>query len=206
MLRRPRLVSAAGPDDAGVDADRDEAPVSSHVAVPMGQTDWPCWVPVYVGLGGNLGDVSAQLRRATAALAALPKTVLVATSPVYRSRPFGPVAQADFLNAVVALLSQLTPERWLQELQQLERVLGRSADRVRWGPREIDLDLLVHGQTHLDEPQLSLPHPGIPEREFVLYPLRDIAADLRLGHWGTVRDLADRVPARGIQRQGSLDP
>jgi 2-amino-4-hydroxy-6-hydroxymethyldihydropteridine diphosphokinase len=170
----------------------------------MGQTDWPCWVPVYVGLGSNLGDSSTQLHRAKAALAALPQTVLVAASPVYRSRPFGPVAQADFLNAVVALLSQLSPERWLQELQRIEIALGRSAPRVRWGPREIDLDLLAHGQTRRDDAQLSLPHPGIPEREFVLYPLRDIAADLRLGQWGTVRELAVRVSARGIERSGSL--
>lgn len=128
----------------------------------------------------------------------LKNTRLVAAAPLYRSQAFGPVAQADFLNSVVAFVSQLSPECWLQELKAIELELGRSPSRVRWGPREIDLDLLVYGERVLQTSELCLPHPGIPEREFVLYPLRDIAADLRVGELGTVRELAARVAPRGI--------
>jgi 2-amino-4-hydroxy-6-hydroxymethyldihydropteridine diphosphokinase len=165
----------------------------------MGRADRPVWFPVYVGLGSNLGDSPARIAEATVAMSAFAHTRLVAQSPLYRSRPLGPVAQADFVNAVAAFVSQLEPERWLRELKALERALGRGPTRVRWGPREIDLDLLVHGDAVRENDELSLPHPGIPEREFVLYPLRDIAADLRLGPLGTVRELAARIAPRGIE-------
>lgn len=159
----------------------------------------PYWQPVYIGLGSNLGDSAACIERAIEALAALERTRLIARSPLYRSRPWGPVAQGEFCNAVAGLLSELGPERWLQELKSLETTLGRQHSAVRWGPREIDLDLLAHGRSVCASDQLALPHPGIPEREFVLYPLRDIAAGLRLP-WGSVDEMANRVESRGIER------
>ena len=165
--------------------------------------DRPVWFPVYVGLGSNVGDSPSLMHLATQAMAALEDTQFIAQSRLYRSRPFGPVAQPDFFNAVAAFLSRLTPERWLQELKAIERQLGRAPSRVRWGPREIDLDLLAYGDSIRDHESLRLPHPGIPDREFVLYPLRDVAEDLRLGPWGTVRELARRVDPRGIELVGS---
>ena len=161
---------------------------------------WALWQPTYIGLGSNLGDSRLVLSRAIEQLAAVPSTRLVAVSPVYRSRPFGPVTQDDFLNAAVGLLTQLAPRALWQQLRTIEVSLGRQVGRVRWGPREIDLDLLVHGDVCLAEDDLVLPHRGIPERDFVLYPLRDIAADLQIPGMGRVVDLAARVTDRGLQR------
>lgn len=158
------------------------------------------WQPAYVGLGSNLGDPRRMLAAALDQLAALPQTRVIAVSPYYRSIPFGPVAQSDFLNAVAGMLTQLQPRMLLQHLRDIEVALGRQATRVRWGPREVDLDLLVHGETRLAEQDLVLPHVGIPERDFVLYPLRDIAAELQIPGMGRVVDLAARVKNRGLQR------
>ena len=94
----------------------------------------------------------------------------------------------------------MTLDDFFKALQQLERELGRSPRQERWGPREIDLDLLVYGRESRDSELLRLPHPGIPERDFVLYPLRDVAADLYIPGFGRVRELAERVPDRGVQR------
>lgn len=158
------------------------------------------WRPAYVGIGSNLDDPPARVRAAIVALSGLPATRLVLRSPIYESVPFGPVAQPAFHNAVAGLLTQLDPRRMLVELQALQRQLGRAEGGVRWGPREIDLDLLVLGDERVDAPGLTLPHPGIPERDFVLYPLRDIAAELQIPGMGRVVDLAARVKNRGLQR------
>ena len=165
----------------------------------MAQADRPRWQPVYIGLGSNVGDSPALIEQAIVLLAGLERTRLMCRSPLYRSQPWGPVAQAEFCNAAAGFVSELDPERWLQALQGIETALGRTRSELRWGPREIDLDLLAHGTRVSQTDQLSLPHPGIPEREFVLYPLRDIAEDLCLP-WGRVRELAARVAPRGIQR------
>ena len=158
------------------------------------------WQPAYIGLGSNLGDSRRTIAMAVERLAALPETRLIAVSPCYRSAPFGPVQQADFLNAVAGLLTRLAPYALLRQLRDLELALDRRPGRERWGPREIDLDLLVHGETVLAEEHLVLPHSGIPERDFVLYPLRDIAAELLIPGMGRVVDLASRVADRGMHR------
>lgn len=160
------------------------------------------WQPAYIGIGSNLGDPVAQIGSAFLALAELPTTRLVARSPIYRSAPFGPVAQPDFCNAVAGLLTRLPLEEFFARLRPLEQHLGRREPRERWGPREIDLDLLVFGAQRCDDARLRLPHPGIVERDFVLYPLRDIAAQLVIPGAGTVVELAARVPDRGIRRIG----
>lgn len=162
------------------------------------------WRPAYVGIGSNLDDPPARVRAAIVALSGLPSTRLVVSSPIYESVPFGPVAQPAFHNAVAGLLTQLDPRRMLVELQTLQLQLGRSEVSVRWGPREIDLDLLVLGDERVDAPELTLPHPGIPERDFVLYPLRDIAPELVVPGAGRVRDLASRVTDRGMRPRGVL--
>jgi 2-amino-4-hydroxy-6-hydroxymethyldihydropteridine diphosphokinase len=158
------------------------------------------WQPAYVGLGSNLGDPQDALRRTIEALRGLPDTRLITTSPLYRTVPFGPVEQGAFINAVAGVVTRQSPIDLLRRLRALERQLGRAESRVRWGPREIDLDLLMHGECTLSCDELTLPHPGIPERDFVLYPLRDIAPELHIPGMGRVVDLAARVANRGIER------
>ena len=160
------------------------------------------WQPAYIGLGSNLQDPRAQVLRASAALAGVPSTRLVRLSPLYRSKPFGPIAQPDFVNAVAGVLTQLDSRALLGELQALERALGRPAARERWGPRVIDLDLLVFGRERRQEPGLSLPHPGIVERNFVLYPLCDLAPDLDVPGLGSVAGLKGRLASAGLERLG----
>jgi 2-amino-4-hydroxy-6-hydroxymethyldihydropteridine diphosphokinase len=158
------------------------------------------WRPAYVGLGSNLDDPRRQVLAACARLKELPLTCLVLTSPLYRSRPLGPIAQGDFVNAVAGLLTQLEPEALLKELRALEAALGRPAVHERWGPRVIDLDLLCFAHERRSSADLTLPHPGIPERNFVLYPLADIAPDLDLPGLGRVAGLKGKVTAEGLTR------
>ena len=156
------------------------------------------WQPAYIGVGSNLQDPRRQVNTACARLADLPRTRLVLTSRLYASRPFGPVSQPDFVNAVAGLLTQLDPEGVLRELRALESAMGRTAPRERWGPRIIDLDLLALGGERRSLPSLTLPHPGIVERNFVLYPLSDIAPDLELPGMGRVAELKRRVTNDGL--------
>jgi len=159
------------------------------------------WLPAYVGVGSNLEGPVAQVRRALGALAELPGTRLVASSPLYRTQPFGDVVQPVFVNAVAGLLTQRTPEELLNDLRSLERALGRvTALSERWGPRVIDLDLLVVGREARATAELTLPHAGIAGRDFVLYPLADIAPDLDVPGLGRVAALRERVANRGIEK------
>jgi 2-amino-4-hydroxy-6-hydroxymethyldihydropteridine diphosphokinase len=162
----------------------------------------PIWQPAYIGLGSNLQEPKTQVRRACAALGGLATTRLVRVSPLYRSRPFGPVPQPDFINAVAGVLTQLDARTLLGELLALERALGRPAQRERWGPRVIDLDLLVYGRERRAEPDLILPHAGIVERNFVLYPLADLAPDLDVPGLGRVAELRGRLGSEGLERLG----
>lgn len=156
--------------------------------------------PAYVALGSNLDDPRAQVERALDALAGIRDSRLVLRSSLYRTRPFGPVEQPDFINATAGLLTPFSPTELLTELQSLEILLGRERPAVRWGPRRIDLDLLVHGTDRRDEPGLTLPHPGIADRAFVLVPLAEIAPDLMVPALGRVRALLARVDRSGVER------
>ena len=160
----------------------------------------PRLVPAYVALGSNLDDPRAQVERAFGALAGLRQTRLVLRSSLYSSTPLGPVAQPDFVNAVAGLLTEIEPDALLAALKDLEARLGRARPVVRWGPRRIDLDLLVHGTERSDVDALRLPHPGIAERAFVLVPLAEIAPDLDVPGLGRVRDLLARVDAASLER------
>lgn len=161
------------------------------------------WQPAYIGVGSNLGDPRAQVLQAFAKLAELPGTRVILISPIYRSRPFGSVKQPDFANAVVGLLTQLEAPELLSGLQAIEAAQGRPKERERWGPRVIDLDLLIFGQQRRADPQLTVPHPGIVERNFVLYPLADIAPDLEIPGLGRVTELKGRMTAEGLRREDS---
>lgn len=131
-------------------------------------------ITAYVGLGSNLLDPLTQLRRAVGALAALPQSRLRQVSTAYRSAAVGPGEQPDYLNAVVQLDTDLEALQLLAALQSIEQDQGR-VRTVRWGPRSLDLDLLLYGDVRIDSPALSVPHPAMRERNFVLYPLAAIA-------------------------------
>jgi 2-amino-4-hydroxy-6-hydroxymethyldihydropteridine diphosphokinase len=163
-------------------------------------TSKPRWVPAYVALGSNLGHPQSQVARAFQALASLPATRVVLRSSCYRSRPFGPIEQPDFVNAAAALLTQLDAPSLLRELKALETRLGRAAPVVRWGPRLIDLDLLVHGRTRASDATITVPHPGIAERDFVLVPLAEICPDLDVPGVGKVGALLRTLPPSTLER------
>jgi 2-amino-4-hydroxy-6-hydroxymethyldihydropteridine diphosphokinase len=139
--------------------------------------------------GANLGDPPRQIERALTALAEIPGIQLLARSALYRSPPLGPTPQPVFCNAVCALASTLTPEALLQRLLALEREAGRER-RERWGPRLLDLDLLHVEGVSLQQPGLTLPHPELARRGFVLVPLAEIAPELVIPGLGKVAECA----------------
>jgi 2-amino-4-hydroxy-6-hydroxymethyldihydropteridine diphosphokinase len=142
----------------------------------------------YVGLGSNLDDPIAQVNRGFDRLDQIDGVTLIARSSLYRSAPFGPVDQPEFVNAVACLKSALVPESLLNELHEIERSSGRERE-IRWGPRTLDLDLLVFGDQEIDRPGIRLPHPGIAERNFVLLPLVEIAPKLLIPGLGRVSEM-----------------
>ncbi|MEH6471178.1 MAG: 2-amino-4-hydroxy-6-hydroxymethyldihydropteridine diphosphokinase [Halopseudomonas sp.] len=138
----------------------------------------PQAVDIYVGLGSNLENPLQQVNQALVELTQLPHTELIQHSQLYRSDPVGPAGQPDYINAVAQLCSRLQPETLLDQLQALEQ----SHRRVRlqhWGPRTLDLDILLFGNQLINSERLSIPHPYIAERSFVLYPLHEIASGLQ---------------------------
>jgi 2-amino-4-hydroxy-6-hydroxymethyldihydropteridine diphosphokinase len=156
------------------------------------------WQPAYVAIGSNLDDPAAQVSSAIERLTHIPRTRRVLVSSRYRTAPFGITDQPEFVNAVAGLLTQLDAPGLLEELRAIETAMGR-ARRERWGPRIIDLDLLVFGRELREDAVLTLPHPGIVERNFVLYPLAEIAPDLEVPGLGRVTELKDRVGSAGIR-------
>jgi len=139
----------------------------------------PAPVTAYVALGSNIGDRAAHLAAAVATPEALPGKRVTAVSPTYETAPVGPAGQDNYFNAVAALVTSLPPLALLDHLLAIEQTRGRLR-RERWGPRTLDLDLLLHGDTTLDDPRLTLPHPSMILRAFVLAPLADLAPDLLL--------------------------
>ncbi|MFN3166163.1 MAG: 2-amino-4-hydroxy-6-hydroxymethyldihydropteridine diphosphokinase [Phycisphaeraceae bacterium] len=135
---------------------------------------------VYLGLGSNLGDRDAMLRAALGAIDALPGTRVTAESPVYETPPMGPQDQGAFLNMAAAIETQHDPRALVEALQAIESALGRvpANERRRWGPREIDIDVLLFGERVINEPGLTIPHAGLADRWFVLKPLADLAPGL----------------------------
>ncbi|HWM29142.1 MAG TPA: 2-amino-4-hydroxy-6-hydroxymethyldihydropteridine diphosphokinase [Woeseiaceae bacterium] len=156
------------------------------------------WRPAYIGIGSNLDDPVAQVRRAFAALQGLQASTFARCSGLYRSAPMGPSDQPDFVNAVAALLTRSDPASLIQILKNIEDAHGRCRDTPRWGPRVIDLDLLVLGTLAIDAPpKLQIPHPGIAERNFVLFPLAEIAPHLVVPGRGSVQKLLSSLAEIG---------
>jgi 2-amino-4-hydroxy-6-hydroxymethyldihydropteridine diphosphokinase len=146
----------------------------------------------YIGLGGNLGDREATLRRALDLLAAEPGVELVAASSFRETEPWGLAEQPAFLNAAAAIETELTPRDLLDRLLDVERRLGRRRKGPRFGPRTVDLDLLVYGEHTIDEPGLTVPHPLLAERRFALEPLAELDPELALPDGRRIRDLLAR--------------
>ena len=153
-------------------------------------------VRAYVGVGANLGDREATIGRAIDLLGAAPGIEVTAVSLLRETDPWGPVEQPRYLNGVVEFETRLDPRALLEVLLSVEQALGRDRTGERWGPRTIDLDLLVHGEVVLDEPGLTVPHPRLTERRFALEPLAELAPDLVLpGQTATVQALLDALDA-----------
>lgn len=162
------------------------------------------WRPAYVGIGSNLDDPARQVTGAQGALEHLPESGWFAHSSLWRSAPVGPADQPDFINAAAGFLTQLEPHDLLQRLQALEQAAGRRRAE-HWGPRTLDLDLLVLGGLTLDDDTLTLPHPRIAERNFVLLPVSEIAPHLHVPGRGTVARLLEGISRTDprIERMGA---
>ena len=152
----------------------------------------------YIALGANLGDPPAQLQAALHSLRNAPALEVIAVSTFYRTPPLGPPGQPDYCNAVCAVDTSLEPERLLDLLQGIENAAGRKRDGERWGPRLLDLDLLHMEGRVSRTPRLSLPHPELHRRAFVLVPLAEIAPDLLIPGLGMIRDLVAAVDCSGV--------
>ncbi|HLA30547.1 MAG TPA: 2-amino-4-hydroxy-6-hydroxymethyldihydropteridine diphosphokinase [Pseudomonas sp.] len=155
---------------------------------------------VYIGLGSNLATPIEQLRSALAALAALPQSSLALQSSFYASDPLGPADQPRYVNAVAALDTELSPLDLLDALQRIELEQGRTRKAERWGPRTLDLDILLFGERQLHEPRLCVPHYHMHARAFVLYPLAEIAPQLRLPDGRALDELLTACPFEGLER------
>lgn len=155
-------------------------------------------IRVYLGLGANLDAPLQQLQQAVNALMQLPHSQLAAVSSFYGSKPMGPQDQPDYVNAVAALDTQLAPEDLLDALQRIELEQGRQRKDERWGPRTLDLDILLYGEAVLATPRLTVPHYGLHQREFVVYPLLELAPDLQVPGLGSLTAIAVNVPRNGL--------
>jgi len=157
----------------------------------------PLWRPAYVAIGSNLNHPQERVLEAFERLAALQAVQSVLPSRFYQTRPMGPQDQPDFVNAAAGLLTQVGARELLEQLLGIEQAMGRNRQE-RWGPRVIDLDLIwMLGET-IDEPGLTVPHPGVSMRNFVLYPLADIAPTLAIPGHGKVSELLHSVGGDGI--------
>jgi 2-amino-4-hydroxy-6-hydroxymethyldihydropteridine diphosphokinase len=155
------------------------------------------WRPAYVAIGSNLNHPQARVQEAFERLTGLPGMRMISRSRLYRTHPMGPQDQPDFVNAAAGVLTQLPARELLAQLLGIEAAMGRNR-RERWGPRVIDLDLLWLLGASVDEAELTLPHPGVSTRNFVLYPLADIAPTLSIPGIGRVPELLRNAGSEGI--------
>lgn len=156
-------------------------------------------VQVFIGLGSNLNQPVEQLNSAVAALLDSADLNGVSCSNFYSGKPMGPQDQPDYVNAVVQLETHLKPRPLLQLLQRIEEQQGRVRER-RWGERIIDLDLLLYGDQCIDLPELTVPHIGLAERNFVLYPLQEMVPDLYIPQLGALAQLISACPQADLQK------
>jgi len=158
---------------------------------------------VFIGVGANLDNPEMGVRRAIEALGQIPETRLVASSSLYRTAPVGYLDQPDFVNAVTELETRLDPPALLTQLLSIEQRFGRKRS-TRNAPRTLDLDMLLYGDRQMRSENLTLPHPRIAERAFVLVPLAEIAPEVTIGHLGTAAQLLETIRADGVERIGDF--
>lgn len=147
----------------------------------------------FIGIGSNINHPILQVKTALMRLAQLPDSYPLATSPLYQTQPVGYTSQPDFINAVMAIKTALSPLILLKELQKIENEQGRVRD-IRWGPRTLDVDLLLYDNQQFQTPELTIPHPRLTERAFVLRPLLDIAPDFILPNGAPLQTAYDQLP------------
>ncbi len=157
-------------------------------------------VTAYIGLGSNLADPVAQIKSARTAIAQIAEVQELAFSSLYHSPPMGPRDQPDYVNAVMCIATDLPPIDLLRCLQRIENEQGRVRKGERWGARTLDLDVLIYGEQMIDLPDLIVPHPGLTERAFVLYPLHEIAPQLIVPGKGSIADLLAKCPMNELDR------
>ncbi|MBI3570436.1 MAG: 2-amino-4-hydroxy-6-hydroxymethyldihydropteridine diphosphokinase [Gammaproteobacteria bacterium] len=157
-------------------------------------------VTAYIGLGSNLVEPQAQVRAGQAALAALQRTTVEACSALYASAPIGLTSQPDFVNAACRVRTQLPARVLMQALLDIERQQGRVREAAKGGPRTLDLDLLLYSDLVLDDPDLTLPHPRLHERAFVLHPLCELDAGLLIPGHGRAVDLLAACAGQRVER------
>lgn len=157
-------------------------------------------IRVYIGVGGNLANAKATVNSGLDALKQLPKSQFIAASTLYTSKPMGPADQPDYINAVAAIDTELSPLALLDNTQSIELSHGRERKDNRWGPRTLDLDILLYGEQIIDNDRLTIPHYGMTSREFVLYPLYDLQPDLHLPCGTPLVKLVENIPLNGMQK------
>lgn len=153
---------------------------------------------VYLGLGANLDAPIEQLNLALQALNSVTEIELVTASRFYSSKPMGPQDQPDYVNAVALIQTQLEPHALLDTLQNIEREQGRVRKDERWGARTLDLDILLYNDEQINCERLTVPHYGLCDREFVVYPLLEIAPDLILPNGAHLKDICRQVSLNGL--------
>ncbi len=158
----------------------------------------------YIGLGSNLSEPAKQVQQAVTAISNIAHSQIQSVSSVYLSKPMGPQDQDDYINAVLALETQLSAIELLDALQQIENDAGRVRKENRWGARILDLDIILYGNDVIENERLTVPHYGMKEREFVLLPLAEITEDLYLPSGESVNSLAQGIAANGMIKQGKL--
>ncbi|MFK7814762.1 MAG: 2-amino-4-hydroxy-6-hydroxymethyldihydropteridine diphosphokinase [Gammaproteobacteria bacterium] len=151
-------------------------------------------VDAYIGLGSNLSDPKQQVATALQELNSITETSLVEASSLYVSKPMGPSDQPDYINAVAKISTSLAPQALLVELQAIEQRHQRQRKDERWGPRTLDLDIILFADEQIDTKTLQIPHYGVAEREFVLIPLQELQADLIIPGKGAVEGLIEQLP------------
>ena len=157
-------------------------------------------ITAYLGLGSNLAEPRSQLKNARLAIRSIAQIKERAFSSFYRSPPMGPQDQPDYVNAVMAITTDLSALALLCCLQKIEQEQGRDRSGVRWGARTLNLDLLLYGNQQINHPDLVVPHSGIRERAFVLYPLQEIAPTLILPALGDINLLIANCPLAGLKK------
>lgn len=157
-------------------------------------------VRVYIGIGSNLDDPVAQVKDAMEELEMLPDTITVARSSLYSNKPMGPQDQPDFVNAVVGIDTLLSAEDLFDRLVKIEELAGRERGDEKWGPRVIDLDLLMYGKKKISTDELTVPHPGLHERDFVIVPLAEVAGNLNIPGHGLLSTLINRVENHSLRK------